>query len=221
MAIAFDAVGGGASSGSSFSHTCTGSNLILFVLTLEDPAGGGPVTAVTYNGVSMTNSGLGTLVDGTRLWYLYAPATGSNTVAVTGGAGNGHISASYSGAKQSGFPDSAGANTDTVPNTSIVVSTTVVASDCWFIGYGGLQKSVGTATTCTTSRTSRSAYNSLSAAGRSFATNFWDSNGTVSTGSQSQTTGVNSGGTYGFQAWGWSLAPYTAPPVNGNFLAIL
>lgn len=57
MAIAFDATTtsslGSAVTSITFSHTCTGSNRILFVCTANN--GGANVTGVTYNGVAMTN----------------------------------------------------------------------------------------------------------------------------------------------------------------------
>ena len=98
MAVAFDAVGpssagqsvAGTTTGTSWSHTCTGSNLVLIVQV----AGGnttnlnvtGVTFAATYNGVSMTQIGAISNTGGTGVvvqFGLIAPATGANTVAVT------------------------------------------------------------------------------------------------------------------------------------------
>lgn len=99
MAVAFDAVGpnsGGATSSASstlsWSHTCTGSNLLLTVNAIMSAAPeSGQTLSVTYNGVSM-NSVLG-IVEADpanggnhgylNMFYLAAPATGANTVLVT------------------------------------------------------------------------------------------------------------------------------------------
>ena len=67
-----------------FSHTCSGSDRILFVGAMLD--GSSPPTGVTYNGVAMT------LVDSVSfswgaknqsLWRLIAPATGANNVVIS------------------------------------------------------------------------------------------------------------------------------------------
>ena len=76
-------------SSASFAHTCTGSNLCLLVfvayrLNLAEPS----ISAITYNGVALTlvTSRL-VVIGAARFKYetyrLIAPATGSNTLAVT------------------------------------------------------------------------------------------------------------------------------------------
>lgn len=63
-----------------FSHTCTGSNLVLTVGT----SGVRAQSAVTYNSVSMTAGTQESDGSGwSRMWYLGNPATGANTVDVT------------------------------------------------------------------------------------------------------------------------------------------
>lgn len=91
MAIAQDALTtdeAASVSSHTFSHTCAGSNLALFVyiafLAFSDP----PVTTgVTYNGVAMTRiklSGAGTLNgESGELWGLIAPATGAQDVVIS------------------------------------------------------------------------------------------------------------------------------------------
>lgn len=134
MSIALDTVTTPAQGTTSFSHTCTGSNLVLIVSVTSDNAN---VTAVTYNGVSMT---LGTSATGgsssvnTYLYYLLNPATGSHTVSVSGGSGGpGCISASYTGVKQTGFPDASN-HQITASSPSSSTSLTVVANGCWIVG---------------------------------------------------------------------------------------
>jgi hypothetical protein len=89
MAVAFDdaSVTSGTTI-SDFSHTCTGSDLCLYVFvmadTIPDPS---PGVAVTYNGVALTQIAEVGIIVGTGFRYnslhrLVNPATGSNTVAV-------------------------------------------------------------------------------------------------------------------------------------------
>ncbi|MGH9858921.1 MAG: hypothetical protein ACRD5F_02735, partial [Candidatus Acidiferrales bacterium] len=68
-----------------FSHSCSGSNRILFVGVYVLQSGGAPAAStVTYAGVSLTL--LNRIVNGnhgSELWYLVAPPTGANDVVVT------------------------------------------------------------------------------------------------------------------------------------------
>jgi len=146
MAIAFDATSSSAAqTGSSvtFSHTCTGTNLILIVGVTMASSVAKTMTSITYNGVSMTSVGA---VDETTnqnrfswLYYLIAPATGANNIVVTLSAAPTDFfsvaAASYTGVKQTGQPDASG----TATSGSSVVSTiskaiTTVADNSWLVG---------------------------------------------------------------------------------------
>ena len=90
MAIAFDAASTAkVASGTSlsWSHTCTGANRALIV-GLTHKNGTTYATAITYNGVSLTKAilqkvgGSGSQDCSMELWYLLAPASGSNTISV-------------------------------------------------------------------------------------------------------------------------------------------
>lgn len=140
MAIAFDATSSGSSTGSTtltVAHTCTGANRLLLCYIASTAADN--VTGVTYNGVAMTeavkaaNSFAGGEV---YIYYLIAPATGANNIVVTKTGTTGTLamlSASYTGALQSGQPDSTSSGyTGTRPNSW---SQTVVAGNSWvFVG---------------------------------------------------------------------------------------
>lgn len=63
----------------SFSHTCTGTRLILFAFIQT----GTQPTSVKYNGVTMTLLTSQNVNGGVFVYYLLAPATGANTVLVT------------------------------------------------------------------------------------------------------------------------------------------
>lgn len=96
-------------------------------------------TGVTYGGQAMTlavknNDVLG----GGRwayLWYLVSPPTGSNNVVITASGTMDVLEStavSYSGAKQTGQPDSTATNTSS-SGTSLTASLTTVADNSWAI----------------------------------------------------------------------------------------
>lgn len=141
MAIAFDAKTGFTYSGSTvtqtYSHTCSGSDRILFVgVSIRNTR---TITSVTYNGVAMTQSGssigVGTVVD--YLFYLVNPATGTNTVSITQSAADTitSCSISYTGASQTGQPDATSTGGPTT-TTSYSQSVTSVADNCFAVLYG-------------------------------------------------------------------------------------
>ena len=95
MAIAFDNVTEDIYNGyragpvsPSWSHTTgSGSNrlLVLTASIWQDTPGTGTITAASYNSVSLTDPAISIRSAGmlTDIWYLVAPATGSNTMSVT------------------------------------------------------------------------------------------------------------------------------------------
>lgn len=122
------------------SHTCTGSDLILWVAVTTVSGASVPVTGVTYNSVAMTK--VTAIAPQSNwemsLWYLAGPSTGTNTITATCATAPANIfrisSASYTGASQTGIPDSS--NSATGVTTSRTVSTTTIANNCWVVGYG-------------------------------------------------------------------------------------
>lgn len=221
MAIAFDTSTIGGSGTASYSHTCTGTNLALFVAIDDVNAN---VTGVTYNGVSMTllNSVARTSTFGSTvyIYYLLSPATGSNTVSISKTSGTAYtsIAASYTGVSQSGMPDSSNTGSTINDGGPATVSTTVVASDCWLIGAGGEISGVGA--NPSTDKTDRriSTFTSVVSYGLVWA----DSNATVGTGSQSITFSKGGGGTnYVTSGITVSIAPGVAPVNNSNFLMFM
>ncbi len=110
MPIAFDATisgpAGAAPATQTYSHTCTGTNLILYV-TVFTVASVDSVSGITYGGVAMTR--VDTIFDasfgGEYLYRLVNPASGANNIIVTY-TGTPvfatSTAASYTGAKQSG-----------------------------------------------------------------------------------------------------------------------
>jgi hypothetical protein len=146
MAITFDAAtdGGNVNPGTSltWSHTCTGSLLILFVGFNGDNIGAADdITSVTYNGVSMTlaakqiNPASGGDRD-TYLYYLLGPATGAHNVVIS--CTSSHVlqggAVSYTGVKQSGQPDATAINFEVTPSAkTLTTSVTTVADNCWTV----------------------------------------------------------------------------------------
>lgn len=183
MAIAadtFSTTAGGVSVGSTtlnFSfNNAAGDLLVVGVFNVS--ADGNPTA--TYNSVSMTRVASRAVGGSTRsvhLYYLKSPATGTNTVAITqtGTTFLYATAASYSGTNTSSQPDSSSSN-GASSATTLTTSTTVVASNCWLVGVQSGDN--GDFTTGGAGTTQRS----HNASG--YAT-IIDSNGTVSTGSQS------------------------------------
>lgn len=110
MAVAFDNVSStsaAASSGPSFSHNNIAGNALYVVVAGWD--GTGRTVTVTYAGAAMTqiaDSGLSNAQDRAWLFQKVAPATGSNTVAVTVSGGVMHLfcgGVSVTGADQATF----------------------------------------------------------------------------------------------------------------------
>lgn len=146
MALAIDAVSSAGGSASSFSwaHTCAGSDRVLLLgISWYDTID--TISSVTYNSVAMTlvpssSKSIGQYT--TVLYYLVAPATGSNTVAVTftnavfdfgGGA------VSFTGADQStplGTANTA-SGTSTTPSVAITSTTGEIVLDTLIITHSG------------------------------------------------------------------------------------
>lgn len=102
MAVAFDVASTGAGTSPSWSHTCTGTNLLL-VVQVGDFVGGDAesVTGITYNGVALSLFPSHAFnVARTSLWYLIAPATGAHTLAVTSGSTVACVASSWTGVHQ-------------------------------------------------------------------------------------------------------------------------
>jgi hypothetical protein len=143
MALAFDTAASSAlvNPGTSVTwlHTCTGADGILFVACFGNNGGAGNISGATYNGVAMTQIGAAVQVPADRwlyLFYLIAPATGAHSVVVSASASIAlaGLSASYTGAKQTGQPD-ANSSSTTIAATSFTLSQTTVAYGCWVVAF--------------------------------------------------------------------------------------
>lgn len=208
MAIAYDAsssVGATTNTSVSWNHTVgSGKNRILFVA--YGCGASGQISSVTYNGVAMTRVGSETTNNNMGLFMLVNPASGTHAVQINlsssqyiyGGA------VSYSGAKQTGQPDSSNVR-NASGTTSGNISTTVVKSGCWLVGVFNAASSGVTGGTNATIRTNL--VNS--------ERGIFDSNGIVGTGSQ--TANMTSAGN---ASWGEvvaSFSPFVDNPGNPIF----
>lgn len=158
MAIAYVASsksGQKTSSPFTWSHAVAdGTNRILVVgiiiINNAFPPSQPTVSAVTYNGVSMTRARYDQQSSAfakyeSSIWLLHAPAIGTNTVSVT--ASNlsyaEGFAADYTGAQQSSTADaSAGANGN--GSGSKTASVTTIADNCWCVGTVISSTSIGT-----------------------------------------------------------------------------
>lgn len=226
-AIAFDASTGatdnsGLVTSITFSHTTgSGSDRYLVApVTINCAACGVTISSLTYNAVAATEVDEQVASDGTdsvrlSLYILAAPATGANNVVATiSGTLNGSkqfaVNAqTYTGAAQTGQPDSTGNFTATGSSAaSVTVSTTVVASNTWLVGGASENQgdiAAGAAGAGTTYRGSAQ-FNMYGA----------DSNGTVGTGSQSLVWGRASTGGAEIVGIIISLAPAVVAAQTGQ-----
>lgn len=212
-AIAFDtALGQDATGANSFSYTVTGANPALVAGTVgaNTGEGGDDRLTFTYAAVALTNAIKHN--DASYRWnyldYKKAPATGANTLANTwtGSHFNRVSASSYSGCDQATLLDSAG-KSNSASSSSQTVSTTVVATNCWLVGHfvsdrGGENLAAGAGTTL------------RGAAGE---TSICDSNGTVSTGSQTLAATSSTAGKWNNTVM--SIAP--AGGANSGFFNLL
>jgi hypothetical protein len=122
----------------SFSHTCTGANLLLKVDVHWLGSGADrTITAITYNGVAMTPVGAKLqwmTWENLQMFYLAGPATGANLVAVTFSGAVTYSSAggtSLTGVDQGSPLDASNSATGT--GTAPSVSVTTIADNAWIV----------------------------------------------------------------------------------------
>lgn len=206
MAISFDTATGSNNSGASiltYSHTCTGSNLMLFVgIWNED---GDTNTGVTYNGVSMTLVGKHINQGSTwfqYLYYLVSPTTGAHNVVISRSTSSGRLrgdSSSYAGVT---VPSIDASNTGGSTSSPLTISLTTVLNNCWTViaASNGQAVSAGSGTT---------ARNGFSGVG-GVLSGIGDSNGPI-TPAGSTSMGVTSTGT---ENLGGVMASFGSDPGN-------
>lgn len=139
MAIAFDsASNSGAQTTATtynWTHTCTGSSLILVVSIGQRTTAGNTVSGVTFNTVALTQA-VGHNNGSRRgdIWYLLNPATGAHSIAVTLSAApttSMAAAVSLTGVDQVTGLDAT--NTAGTTSATPTVAVTTVADNCWVV----------------------------------------------------------------------------------------
>ena len=161
MALARDTKTNAAGVGSgttalTWSHTCTGSSLGLFVIVGGWFSNASPAITVTYNSVSMTGLTLSrnsTSGDCQQIFYLVAPSTGSNTVSVGHASSNWEMvctSISFTDCHQTtpmGTVSNATGNGTAITTTVTTVSGDYAVDGCSFDSSSGSRTGTMTAHT--------------------------------------------------------------------------
>lgn len=146
MALAVDAASNASGNGSgpfTFSHTTSGSDRVM-IIGISYYHYGTTISAVTYNAVAATLIPSASVDNGdyhVRMYYLIAPATGSNTVSVSVssnlyGIGVGVVT--FTGAHQTtpyGIPATATGNS-TTPTVDVLAGADEIAIDTLCIIHG-------------------------------------------------------------------------------------
>lgn len=151
FAIAFDTVtqdygsgGTGSPKTLTFAHTSTGSNLIAWTGVVSPNIAADPgIASVTYAGSGQTVTSTSPAYDNhangqrVRLYWIVGQSTGAQNVVITANAGTtnyiGGVTASYSGAAQTGVPNATAKTENTAATTSCVVTCTTTVDNCWAV----------------------------------------------------------------------------------------
>lgn len=210
MAIAFDAVVSNTSitaTSLTYSHTCTGSNRMLFVAHLSNT--GDFSTGVTYNGVAMTQVSkkqVGVTAAWTYLYALFAPATGANNVVISVSSSTliYGTSVSYTGVTQSNMMDASATSSISAAALNLSTNLTTIAGNCWTLCYSFNNINVY-------------ASNSDTIRGTNGGSNFFDTNALITpAGSKTMTQTVTGSGSSSSHMV--SFSPFVATTANSNFL---
>ena len=152
-AVGFDAgtAGSGIDTSISFAHTCTGTDLVLTVGFTGRNSALDDVTGMTYNSAALTKIGSnqngGTPNFETEIWKLTGPATGSNTVVVSGvTSGESHAATAVSFTGSDGTVDGYAGDSSTGATSASVAITSAVGNmvvDVFGIAYNAEAETVG------------------------------------------------------------------------------
>lgn len=194
------------SSSYSWSHTCTGANRFLAV-DIELLSVAQTVSGITYNGVALSLIGARTTVSSVgrvECWGLIAPATGSNTIAVTltGAVASAGTAVSYANVNQTTATEAFNsAQATNVGAADATVAITTVTDNDWVHAA-----CVSNDTSITAGQTSRNNVTDSAGTGADEDTNAAVSPAGVQTMSY---TGIGAGQT-------WAIAGYGIRPVSAS-----
>lgn len=211
MAIAFDAKTNNitGSNNTSGGITISGSNRVLIAtLNTSDSA-----ATANLTGVPLTQLVKRSTIDGAYLYifYLIAPATGAQTLNfVKTDAGSRGQGASYTGVKQTSFPESSNSGgTSLVGAGNFTVNLTISVTGCWAVASA--ENSLldpDSAIVVTTDRGTAAGIKNGA---------IQDSGGTISTGTVA--VGYHWPGTTTAEVVAVAFAPVPPPPTSGFFMA--
>ncbi len=215
--IVFDAASNSgyqsATSSYSWSHTCSGINRYLVVgiamLSLAQT-----VSNITYNGVALSLLGTKASISGAariELWGLVAPATGSNTIAVTlsGSIASAGCAASYTGVHQTVSTEAFNsAQATNVGAADATVNVTTIANNDWVVDI------VATDDTAITIGTGNTSRNNVTGVGGSGA--MGDTGGSISPAASTTMSWTNIGALNTWAIGGIALRPTTASGGGGT-----
>lgn len=200
--IALDATAGGNNNSNvlTYPHTCTGSNIILFLAIEVNGNLYGSITSVTYNGIAMTQINTKNTADNQLifLYYLIAPATGANniSISISGTTVIRGSSVSYTGANQTGVPDASTVNSG-ASVTSLATSVTTVLDNCWTVLAAVSNSGALSASTGSTLRNSQNGSGGI-----------FDSNGIIHPAGSKSMSVLDSGGAANLATVMASFAPF-------------
>lgn len=172
MAVAYDTVSAGGFTAATtspvltFSHTCTGTNLVLIAIPNSGSAtvGDDNISGVTYNGVAMTRfeyKDVITNCGSLYAYYLINPATGAHDVVMTGVTRGANYriygrAVSYTGVDQTS-PIDAHTNNSQLATNTFNTSLSSVNDNCWHVEASISANNTQSAGTGTTQRGDSSA----------------------------------------------------------------
>jgi hypothetical protein len=210
-AIAFDAVGVQFYTGSGTktdTSITVGSNANTVLFVINSGSAGDP-SAMTWNGVALTKAVAGS--SGTRwlsLWYLVAPASGSQTLSITSTNQIYATPISYSGVSQTTPVDQSGYHTGTGSSPSYTTNTLTPANaNEWMTSY--VQDDAASGLYSVAPMVDRSTEGPFNGARTG------DSNGTI-TQSVANTQQFDIGNTSTYYQFSWTINPYVAAVVVSN-----
>lgn len=136
-----------------YAVNCTGADILLVGFIFST----GTVSSVTYNGVAMTLALSDTAQADTYIYYLIAPATGSNNVVITASALAviSSCAVAYSGANATGQPEATNSASNIFAAT-LSTSVTTLTDNAWVIAVGTLPGETVTRTSTGTTRQANS-----------------------------------------------------------------
>ena len=192
-----------AQSNYSFNHTVT-TQANRFLEVCVSLFAAGTVSGITYNGVALTQNASATVTNGVyrnETWYLIAPATGVNSVAVTlsGLTTSSSDAASYYNTDQQKPIEATATNSGT--NTPATVSVTTITSGAMVTGHLDVMTASGV--------TSATGQNSRSSGSGALGSSLLDDKGPVSTPAATTLTWNNIGVTDVWAASAMSIKPPT------------